>query len=172
MFKTRVLLSIFLFVFASSGCGYHFINQKSDILSGIDSIAIPYFSNNSYQSGLERYLTEALVNEFVKSRIIDIVNEGNADAVIRGHIRKFYEQVISFDKDDTALEYRATLLLSATLERRDTSEVLWKNKELFHFEDYRVASEIAGTEANKEQAIKMISVEIAERIHDSIIEGF
>ncbi len=163
---------LLLFILGLSGCGYHFIGQESEVLSGINAIAIPYFSNKSYEARLERYLTESLVDEFVKSRMIAIVEEGDADAVIRGKIENFKEYVISFDKDDRALEYRALALLEVTLERRDTGEVLWRNKELFHFEDYRVSSEIAETEANKEQAIKRISVEIAERIHDSIIEGF
>ena len=161
-----------LFILGLAGCGYHFIGQESEVLSGINAIAVPYFSNKSYEARLERYLTESLVDEFVKSRMIAIVDEGDADAVIRGKIENFKEYVISFDKDDRALEYRALVLLEVTLERRDTGEVLWRNKEFFHFEDYRVSSEIAGTEANKEQAIKRISVEIAVRIHDSIIEGF
>jgi outer membrane lipopolysaccharide assembly protein LptE/RlpB len=163
---------LLLFILGLSGCGYHFIGQESEVLSGINAIAVPYFSNKSYEARLESYLTEALVDEFVKSRMVAIVDEGDADAVIRGKIENFKEYVISFDKNDEALEYRALALLEVTLERRDTGEVLWRNKELFHFEDYRVSHEIAGTEANKEQAIKRISAEIAVRIHDSIIEGF
>lgn len=161
-----------LFIFSVAGCGYHFIGKGSEVLSGIHSIAIPYFSNKSYEAGLERYLTEALVDEFVKSRIIPLVDEGEADAVIRGKIEDFREAVISYDKDDRALEYRALLLLDVTLEKRDTGKVLWRNKELFHFEEYRVSSEIAVTEASKQQTINKIAVEMAERIHDSIIEGF
>jgi hypothetical protein len=62
--------------------------------------------------------------------------------------------------------------LEVTLERKDTGEVLWRNKELYHFEDYRVSSEISVTEANKEQALRKIAAEIAERMHNSIVEGF
>ena len=171
-FSNVKLLFSLLFILGLAGCGYHFIGEKSGVLTGIHSIAVPYFSNKSFEAGLERYLTEALVDEFVKSRMIAVVDEGDADAVIRGKIENFREFVISFDKNDRALEYRALAVLEVTLERRDTGEVLWRNKELFHFDDYRVSSEIAETESNKLQAIKSISAEIAERIHDSIIEGF
>ena len=169
--KTFTLLSVLL-VFAIAGCGYHFIGQKSELLSGIHSIAIPYFANKSYEAGLERILTEALVDEFVKSRIIAVTSEGEADAVIRGKVENFREAVISYDKNDNAMEYRALLELDVTLEKRDTGEGLWRNNKLFHFEDYMVSSEIAATEANKQQALIKIAVEMAERIHDSIIEGF
>ena len=172
MIKKELILLLLLFIFATTGCGYHFIGQESEVLSSIHSIAIPYFFNKSNEAGLERYLTEALVDEFVKSGMISIVDEGGADAVIRGQIENFREFVISYDRDDRALEYRALVLLEVTLEKKDTGKALWRNKELFHFEDYRVSSKIAVTEANKEQAIKRIAVEMAERIHDSIIEGF
>lgn len=164
--------SLLLCTFILSGCGYRFIGQGNEALSGIRSIAIPYFANKSYEAGLERYLTEALVDEFVKSRMFSIVAEGQADAVLRGAIEHFKETVIAFDKDDYALEYRASLTLEATLEIKDTGEILWRTRELFHFEDYRVASEIAATEANKNQAILLIAREMATRMHDSIVEGF
>lgn len=155
-----------------SGCGYHFIGQGNEALSGVRSIAIPYFANKSYEAGLERYVTEAIVDEFVKSRTFSIVAERDADAVLRGAIEQFKETAISFDKDDYALEYRASLSLDATLEMKDTGEILWRTKELLHFEDYIVASEIAATEANKNQAIILIAREVATRMHDSIVEGF
>jgi outer membrane lipopolysaccharide assembly protein LptE/RlpB len=155
-----------------SGCGYHVIGQGNEALSGIHCIAIPYFANKSYEAGLERYVTEALVDEFVKSRMYSIVPEKDADAVLRGTIEAFKETAIAYDKDNYALEYRASLKLDATLEMKDTGDILWRTKELHHFEDYRVAPEIAATEANKNQAIGLIAREVATRMHDSIVEGF
>ena len=167
-FPYAILLCIFLL----PGCGYHFIGQGNEALSGIHYIAIPYFANKSYEGGLERYVTEALVDEFVKSRMYSIVAEKDADAILRGTIEEFREIAISFDQENYAMEYRASLRVDATLERKDTGEILWRTKELHHFEDYRVAPEIAATEANKNQAIMLISREVATRIHDSIVEGF
>jgi hypothetical protein len=155
-----------------AGCGYHFIGQESGVLSGIHSIAIPYFVNKSFEPGLERYVTEALVDEFVKSKFIAVADEAVADAVIRGRIDEFSESVISYDRDDRALEYRTRISMEVTLERKDTAEILWRTKGLYHFEEYSVAADIAETEANKKIALKMTAAELAERIHDSIIEGF
>ena len=64
--KASILISL-LCIFGLTGCGYHFIGQ-SEVLSEIHTIAIPYFENETYEPGLERYMTEALVNEFVRSR--------------------------------------------------------------------------------------------------------
>jgi len=164
--------SILLWIFVVPGCGYHFIGQGNEALSDIHSIAIPYFTNKSYEAGLERYVTEALVDEFVKSKRFSIVAESDADAVLRGSIAQFQEIATAFNKDDYSLEYRASMKLDATLERRDTGEILWKTTALHHFEDYGVAPEIAATEANKNQAIVLIAREVATRIHDSIVEGF
>ena len=172
MLRKVLILFLGAILFGSAGCGYHFISGESDVLSGVSSIAIPYFTNKTYEAGLERFLTEALIDEFVKSRMVAIVDEANAGAVIRGQIEDFQEGVISYDKNDRALEYRVGVKLEVTLERKDTGEVLWRNKELYHFEDYRVSSEISVTEANKEQALRKIAAEIAERMHNSIVEGF
>ncbi len=164
--------TVVLLVLVMAGCGYHFIGQESGVLAGIDTIAIPYFVNKSFEPGMERYITEALVDEFVKSKFISVVVEAEADAVIRGRIEEFSETVISYDRDDRALEYRTRITLDITLERKDTAEILWRNKGLYHFEEYNVAADIAATEANKKIALKMTAAELAERIHDSIIEGF
>jgi hypothetical protein len=172
MAKRIFVLILLLFGPLQNGCGYHFIGGESEILSGINAIAIPYFENKTYQSGLERQVTEALVDEFVKSRAIAIVSESDADAVIRGVIEEFREYVSAFDEDDSALEYTSFLSLSVTLERKETGEVLWRNKNLTHIEDYTVSPNLATTEENKEQAILLSSRELAIRIHDSIIEGF
>jgi len=172
MVQKSFAYSILLWCFLLSGCGYHLIGQGNEALSGIHYIAIPYFANKSFEAGLERYVTEALVDEFVKSRRFSIVAERDADAVLRGTIEQFKETATAFDKDDYALEYRASLKLDATLEMKDTGEVLWRTRELHHFEDYRVAPEIAATEANKNQAIILIAREVATRMHDSIVEGF
>ena len=172
MVKRIAVFILFLFCGLQNGCGYHFIGENSEVLSGITAIAIPYFENKTYQSGLERQVTEALVDEFVKSRTIAIVSEGDADAVIRGVIEEFREYVSAFNEEDTALEYTSFLSLSVSLERKDTGEVLWRNKNLTHIEDYTVSPAIAATEENKEQAILLSSRELAIRIHDSIIEGF
>ena len=172
MAKRFLIASLILCTPLLNGCGYHFIGQNSEVLSGVNSIAIPYFENKTYRAGLERHVTEALVDEFVKSRTIPVVSEGEADAVIRGVIEEFREYVSAFSKDDNALEYDTYLSLSVTLEKKETGEVLWRNKGLVHVDDYLVSSEIAVTEENKEQALIISSRELAVRIHDSIIEGF
>ena len=170
--KRAAAATVAIVMFSLAGCGYHFIGQESGVLSGIRSIAVPYFVNKSFEPGLERYVTEALVDEFVKSKFVKVVDESAADAVLRGRIDEFSESVISYDRDDRALEYRTRVLLDITLERKDTAEVLWRNKGLYHFEEYSVSSDVATTEANKKIALQMTAAELAERIHDSIIEGF
>ena len=170
--KRGVAATVAIVMFGLTGCGYHFIGQESGVLSGIHSIAVPYFVNKSFEPGLERFVTEALVDEFVKSKFVKVVDESAADAVLRGRIDEFSESVISYDRDDRALEYRTRVVLDIALERKDTAEVLWRNKGLYHFEEYSVSSDIATTEANKKIALQMTAAELAERIHDSIIDGF
>jgi hypothetical protein len=70
------------------------------------------------------------------------------------------------------LEYRATVTLEFSVEERATGKVLWRDRNITHNEEYRVNPDIAVTEFNKDQAIKRLAGELAERIHDNLLEGF
>lgn len=182
-----ILMSI---VAVSSGCGYHFLGKGRGTLQGYTSIAIPYFSNKTYESGIDRIFTDALVNEFVESREFSITAEDKAEVVMRGVLKSFEEQAISFNKNDRAMEYRITVSLEFSVEDRATGRVLWRDKNITHNEEYRVSMEdipnnsivpndeyrvkqdIAVTEFNKDKAIKRLAADLAERIHDNLLEGF
>jgi len=167
----RLRYFLFFIIFLG-GCGYHFVGEGSSLLKEIHSIAIEYLDNRTFEPGLEAIFTEAIVDEFIKSRLLDVVSKEKADAILRGTIRSFREEVISYDRDDKALEYRIHISLDLVLEKRKTGDVLWKVKNLKHTEEYPVSRNIMATEEAKDRALKKLACDLAERIHDSIIEGF
>jgi outer membrane lipopolysaccharide assembly protein LptE/RlpB len=156
----------------SSGCGYHFLGRGKGPLKDFKTIAIPYFMNKTYESGIDRVFTDALVNEFVESREFTLTTEDKADVVMKGVVKSFEEQPISFNRNDRALEYRATVSLEFSVEERATGKILWRDKSITHNEEYRVNTDIAVTEFNKDKAVKRLAAELAERIHDNLLEGF
>jgi outer membrane lipopolysaccharide assembly protein LptE/RlpB len=169
--RASCLVSLFLIVY-QAGCGYHFIGAKSDYLAGIETVAVPYWANKSFEPGLERALTHAVVDEFVKSSILDVVSEDEADAVLRGAIASFREYIISYNEDDRALEYRIIAEVEVSLEERASGKTLWRNRSIFQTEEYETSSDITVTEANKDGAITKLAKDIAERVHDYVIEEF
>jgi len=161
------------FFIGLSGCGYHFLGKGKGTLGETKTIAIPYFVNKTYEPGIDRVFTDALVNEFVESREYSITSGDKAEVVMKGILKSFGEQAVSFNRNDRAMEYRITVSLEFTVEERSTGKILWRDKNITHNEEYLVNLEdIAVTEFNKERAIKRLAVELAERIHDNLLEGF
>jgi outer membrane lipopolysaccharide assembly protein LptE/RlpB len=156
----------------SSGCGYHFLGKGKGTLGEVKTIAIPYFVNKTFEPGIDRIFTDALVNEFVESREFTLTSEDKADVVMKGVLKSFEDQPISFNRNDRALEYRATVTLEFSVEERATGKVLWRDRNITYNEEYRVNPDIAVTEFNKDQAIERLAGELAERIHDNLLEGF
>jgi outer membrane lipopolysaccharide assembly protein LptE/RlpB len=190
VYRGAKILVLVCILAGASGCGYHFLGKGKGTLEEIKTIAIPYFMNKTYEPGIDQIFTDALVNEFVESREFVITTEDKAEVVMKGVLKSFGEQVISFDRNDRAMEYRITVSLEFSVEERATGKVLWRDKNITHNEEYRVDMEhvaptditdtqehqvkqdIAVTEFNKDKAIKRLAAELAERIHDNLLEGF
>ncbi|MCX8044962.1 MAG: LPS assembly lipoprotein LptE [Desulfobacterota bacterium] len=171
-FAFIMAFSLLLLWCMAVGCGYHRAGTYNPQLAGIATIAIPYFKNTTFEPEAEKIFTHAFINEFIKSKRLRVVSEPDADLILRGTIRKLIEDTIAYNRDDKALEYRMDVVLDVQLERRQTGEVLWKRKNVRHSEEFPVGDNIVLSEAAKRAALGRLAADLAERVHDSIIQGF
>jgi outer membrane lipopolysaccharide assembly protein LptE/RlpB len=155
-----------------SGCGYHRARSDNPLLAGLGTIAIPYFKNKTFEPEAEKIFTYAFVNEFIESRRLRVVGEHEADLVLRGTVKKLIEDTIAYNRDDKALEYRMDVVVDIQVERRASGEVVWKRKNFRHSEEFPVGDDIVLSEASKRAALQKLAADLAERVHDSIIQGF
>jgi hypothetical protein len=146
------------------------------MLDNYDSIAIPYFENKTFEAEAVTIFTYAVVNEFVESKRLKVENIDKADLVLYGKIIKLNERSIGYSSDDKAREYRIWATLELSLEEKSTGKVLWKRNKLTHDNEYLSADlrtgEITETDASKRKALVLLAEDLAERIHDSIVQGF
>jgi outer membrane lipopolysaccharide assembly protein LptE/RlpB len=166
---TWIMLTSVLF---SAGCGYRLAGKDNPMLAGINTIAVPYFKNDTFEAGIESVFTNVFANEFINSKRLQVVNIDQADVILRGTIKNFREQIISYNQDKKALEYRVFVSVDLRLEKRDTGEVLWKRKRLTDNEEYQVSSYITVTQADKTIAVEKMAQDLAQRVYESIIQGF
>ncbi len=159
-------------VLIAAGCGYRLAGKDNPMLAGINTIAVPYFKNDTFEAGIESVFTNVFANEFINSKRLQVVNIDQADVILRGTIKNFREQIISYNQDKKALEYRVFVSLDLRLEKRDTGEVLWKRKRLTDNEEYQVSSYITVTQADKTIAVEKMAQDLAQRVYESIIQGF
>ena len=156
-----------------SGCGgYGFRGTVNNLPSDVKAVAIPVFLNESIEPGVEVIFANALIYEFNRSQVLQVVSESEAQAQIDGKIRSIAIDPVIYANLTQAVERKVTISLEVTCRRSDNQKVLWQNKGLSRYEVYRVTTDPNQTQRNKEEAIKKIAQDLSERIHNSILENF
>jgi hypothetical protein len=169
----RVYPFVFLLMLCLHGCGYRFGASSSGLSADVRTVAIPVFVNQTIQTGIESEVTRALVEKFIAAKRISVGGQSAADALVEGRVKAFATSPVTITAGThTATEYRATLTLGISLKRLKDGKILWKEGEISEWRNYRVEGDLARTEVNKKEAIRQISVLLAERVHDWILEDF
>ncbi len=71
---------------ADSGCGYKLIDYREPH-SGVQSVSIRTFRNDSYEPGVEFVVADALRREFLRRGVVALTGDENeADLVISGAV--------------------------------------------------------------------------------------
>jgi len=163
---------VFLAIFLLTGCGYHFIGSGARLPEGVHTLSIPIFANQTIQTGIESEVTRALVEKVTSAKQFLVTGESEADALLSGTVKSFVTSPSAVTLGtQTATEYRATLTIEATFKRQRDGKVFWKGA-MSEWRNYPVASDLAVTEANKQEAIRQASVLLAERLYVILLEDF
>ncbi len=165
------LFSIISFLLAVTGCGYRFGAEGFGPSPEIRSIAIPTFTNLTYEAGIETIVTNAILGELIHDGRVKIVGEDAADAIMEGTVTSFATSSVAYDPMGMVLEYRTWITLDVVLKRNRRGEILWSERGLSESDVYRVSSEVLLTEAEKNRAIQKIAGELARRIRRGLFEG-
>ena len=67
------------------------------------------FENGTAEAQLEQQITDAVVQAFVKDNHLRIVDEKSANAVIRGRVTQYKNDVFGFTSTAQATQFRVTL---------------------------------------------------------------
>ena len=169
---TRNAVTGFFLFLGIWGCGYSLEGRKTSLPQDIRTIAIPTMANKTLEAGIENVFTRAMIREFNLDGRLKVVRQKQADSILEGVIQDFSISSISYDTAGLALEYSVEVTMGLTLRRIDTGEVLWKAPSMKETEEYRVVSNVLTNEARKQEAIEEIARELAETIHDLIVERF
>jgi len=172
MKKCRVTTFIIILFFLLPGCGYHLASSVNPMLDNYTSIAIPYFKNKTFEAEAVTIFTHAFVDEFVESQRLKVETLDTADLVLYGTVKKLDEETVAYNSDDKALEYRVRVTLTLSLEEKATGRVLWKRKNLIHDEEYLTGDRVIVSETTKRKSLVLLAEDLAERAHDSILQGF
>ncbi len=163
-----------LLVLALSGCGYA-VPGKGDawVGGGARVVYVELFENHTTQPYLENYLTDALVLELSRSRVIELTeNPEKADVRLVGSITEFTSSAHAYGGvADRITSYRASMSASARLARNDSGEILWQAGRA-RTEDY-VATVDKNQQLDGENfAARQVSRRLAEDFHAAMLNSF
>ncbi len=158
---------ILIFLFLSSGCGYHFRRGESPY-HDIKNIFIEVVRNNTKEAGIEKYFTSSLYDEFTKSKIFSLVSREDADAVLETALISYSVGPVFFDPDNRAIEYRVYLIIRAVL-RNKNGLIIFDSGEISKEDSYFVAEgSVIDIKRNEYETVDIVARNTAEEIHDLI----
>ena len=168
----RRLLGIFLSLLCLVGCGYQLRGKETNLPPGIHSVAIPIFANRTDQTGIETQITQALVEKFISTKRLSVSPRDSADSLLTGTVKAFSTSPVAVTSStQLTTEYRATVTVEYNFQGQKDGKVLVR-EEISEWRNYPVVSDLNATDQNKREAIRRISLLLAERVHEQILGGF
>ena len=156
-----ILFSLLMVIMG--GCTSQWMASSSGI-----KIAIPLFSNETFQYGLEETLTRSIREAFVLDGRLEITEEEEADLILQGKITHYFNEPLS----EAALaveEYRVRMDILVSLISVKDGKTIWEES-LWEITSYSSMEMIQTEDEAVRETGKKIGQELIELV-DSIVEG-
>jgi outer membrane lipopolysaccharide assembly protein LptE/RlpB len=164
-------LSLIVFSFVLTSCGYEFGNSaKSGAAYGL-VLAVPVFHNDTFEPILDRRVTEMVRRQFLQADGLTLVNDVSAaPLVLLGRVSGYGLQTISF-RQGQVNESRVVLTASVSMKDTGTQRPLW-------FETYTTSAEffvtadLATNRSRQDRATEEAAQMLAENIVSRVLEDY
>jgi len=163
-------LGLLLLCASIPGCAYSIRN--SSLPAYMKTVAIPVFGNNTVEFGLSDDITQALINGFTADHSLRIAQERDANAVLRGNVVAYRNQVFGYTSQERATEYEIVLTVSVVFRDLVKNRDLWKDDALTIRTTYSVVAvgpEPARTETDGRRDVIQ---KLTDRIVSRTVQGW
>lgn len=110
-----------LFLTALGGCSAYGLNSGR-VQPGLESVAVPYFANESTEPDVEIVLTDAIINGLLQNRTLRVVDEDQADAIVRGTVVSYQVEEAFFDEERQAEQYEIRVRCEVAMIEAESGE--------------------------------------------------
>jgi hypothetical protein len=167
----RFSVIFLLIAFLSAACGYRFA-EEGGFPGDTKRLFVKILENKTQETGVESIVTTALLNELTLRKTDELASGINdADVVLSGVVSLVTINTISVSKPDVAGERRVNVTVDLKLTKKD-GRIVWAAKGLSDFEEYLVDKDTEQTDANRRNAIRVLSKRIAERTVNRFSDDF
>ena len=154
-----LLFIFFYLLFSISGCGIYSFSGSG--LSGIDTIAIPLFDNQTQEYGIRETLNEKIAERFVQDNTLKVVNEKTADSILRGVVTRYLRESHTFDEQENIKEYIVRIWVKVSFEEKKNKKIIWNEDDLLGWGIYSAQDETE--DLGKERAIEKLAEDIVNK---------
>lgn len=187
------LCSIFFLV----TCAYKVGQKFRSLPGGYQKISIPIIKNKSFEPGAEAIFIQALKEEFLRSTVLKVVPDAEAQVRLEGEIESIKNEPSDSGKEADAnptatstnylpkgtvltTSYNLSMVINLRLVKVATQEVLWQSQ--FVSSRPYISSQVTVAGINsvnpiynrsaKKLMIENISLELSNQIHNNLTENF
>jgi outer membrane lipopolysaccharide assembly protein LptE/RlpB len=163
--------SVIIVCLLVTACGYHFA-EEGGFPGDTERLFVKVLENKTQETGVESLLTAALLNELTLRKTDELARGlDDADVVLSGAVNLVTIKTISVSEPNVADERRVTVSVDLKLTKKD-GRIVWDAKDLSDFEEYLVDADPQRTDANRRNAIGVLSKRIAERAVNRFSDNF
>ena len=169
--KSKFSAIILLIAVLCGACGYRFAEQGG-FPGDTERLFVKVLENKTQETGVESIVTNALLTELTLRKTDELASGfDDADVVLSGVVNLVTLWTISVSKPDVANERRVTVTIDLKLTKKG-GRIVWAAKGLSDFEAYLVDADAERTDANRRNAIRVLSKRIAERAVNRLSDDF
>ena len=164
---------LMLFFVLLAGCGYH-TPGSSDTWVGGDAriLYVQQFENLSGEPYLENYMTDALIAELSRSRLVELTEDQSlANVRLVGVVKDFNSSARGYGTNDQITDYLATMNISVRLLGKGGNEILWQG-DLARSEDYLATVNKNLQLEGERLAARQVAKRLAEDVYSRLLESF
>jgi len=156
-----------LLLLLSVSCGYYNPNLLPAEQQGPPiTLHVPLWTGPSNEIRLTADIHNALQNWLIQAKRITLVADaGSADYVLSGKILSVHSPGRSYDNRDHAQALKVILSVEYALTDTRSGKVIWQTRNQSMEKTYTVGVGTAQTEANRRNALEVITNELAETIY-------
>jgi hypothetical protein len=161
-----------------AACGYSLAGRGSFLPAYIRTIGIPVFTNGTRLFDIEQILTQRVRSEFMgRGRYTILPQTAGADATLTGEVTGLSIAPSSFNAEQQATRYAATLTVRLEFKDLKSDKILWSNPGMVFREEYDVATVTAGTDptlffGQNTNALERLAADFARTVVSAILEAF
>ena len=165
--RAPAILLVLLAVLALPGCGYRAMGMPAELGSQIE---LRMLENRSDEPGVERLIQAAMHEEFARRSALEPRYAGGDGLVMHGVVREVILRHTGYSSVELALEDEIEWVVDLTVAK--SGEPVWQRKDWKQSERFTTSADPGVYRTNKTQALRRMSSELAERVHDELLQSF